>query len=112
MDSGARDASIVRELSSLLVVDDEHRPERPVLLAVDQQRDEVLDSGWPENSPLRLARSKSGTLIPLTGVSDLTVAAYEDEIELRKSARRPSHLIGCVVDAVTELDNAVDDLMN
>jgi hypothetical protein len=72
----------------------------------------VRDSGWPQNSPIRLARSKSGKSIPLTGISDLTVAAYEHQIELRKSARRPSHLIGCVVDAVTELDNAVDDLMN
>jgi hypothetical protein len=51
-------------------------------------------------------------LMPLTVVSELTVAAYEDEIELRKGARRPSHLIGCVVDVETELDKAVDDLMN
>jgi hypothetical protein len=69
---------------------------------------DVCDRRIPEPPMLR----SGNCLMPLTVVSELTVAAYEDEIELRKSARRPSHLIGCVVDAVTELDNAVDHLMN
>ena len=36
---------------------DEHRPERPILLAVDQQLGEGARFGFPQNSPIRSARS-------------------------------------------------------
>ena len=86
----------------------------PVLAIRNETLRPAPSDDFSEHAPASTTRGAqwSCTSIPLTGVSELTVAAYEDEIELRKSARRPSHLIGCVVDAVTELDNAVDDLMN
>jgi hypothetical protein len=49
---------------SLLVLPqhpDQHRPKDPVLLAVDQQLD-VRVFGFPQNSPIRSARSKSGSI--------------------------------------------------
>jgi len=39
---------------------DQHRSERPVLLAVDQELGEGAGGGVPEYAPMRSARSESG----------------------------------------------------
>jgi hypothetical protein len=41
---------------------DQHRPKRPVLLAVDQELGESAAFRVPQNSPILSARSKSGTI--------------------------------------------------
>jgi hypothetical protein len=58
--SGCRGLGVVSV--SLPQHPDEHRPERPVLLAVDQQLGEGATLRVAQNSPIRSARSKSGSI--------------------------------------------------
>ena len=41
---------------------DEHRPKRPILLAVDKQFGEGTCLGFPQYEPMASARSKSGSI--------------------------------------------------